>query len=67
MLAHFGGDRRFWTDDSAAAALLSANGFALADPKESGIFVSLPPGQFTAILAGKNGGTGIGIEVYYLR
>jgi len=57
-----------WTDDPASAALLTSNGLALSDPKESGIFTSLPPGQFTAILAGKNGGIGIGlIEVYNLR
>lgn len=57
-----------WTDDPASAALLSANGVAPANSKESAIFTSLPPGQFTAILAGKNGGTGLGIiEVYNLR
>jgi hypothetical protein len=57
-----------WQDDPAAAAQLTAAGFALSDPKESGIFTSLPPGQFTAILAGKNGGIGIGlVEIYNLR
>jgi cytochrome c peroxidase len=57
-----------WTDDSSAAALLRDNGLALADPNESAIFTSLPPGQFTAILAGKNGAAGIGIiEIYNLR
>lgn len=57
-----------WTDDPASAALLSANGLAPADSNESAIFTSLPPGQFTAILAGKNGGIGLGIiEVYNLR
>jgi cytochrome c peroxidase len=57
-----------WTDDSAAADLLRANGLALSDPRESAIFTTLPAGQFTAILAGKNGGIGIGtIEVYNLR
>jgi hypothetical protein len=57
-----------WTDDPASAAQLTANGLPLPDPKESGIFTTLPAGQFTAILAGKNGGTGIGlIEVYNLR
>jgi hypothetical protein len=57
-----------WNDDPAAAALLTANGFAPANPNESAIFTSLAPGQFTAILAGKNGGTGLGIvEVYNLR
>lgn len=57
-----------WLDDSASAAQLTANGLALGDSKESGIFISLPPGQFTAVLAGKNGGIGIGlIEVYNLK
>lgn len=57
-----------WTDDPVSAALLSANGLAPADANESGIVTSLPPGQFTAILAGKNGGSGLGIiEVYNLR
>jgi hypothetical protein len=57
-----------WQDDSVSAGELSANGFALSDPKEAGIFASLPAGQFTAILAGKNGGVGIGlVEIYNLR
>jgi cytochrome c peroxidase len=57
-----------WADDPAAAALLSENGLAPASSNESAIFTSLAPGQFTAILAGKNGGTGLGIvEVYNLR
>ena len=57
-----------WTDDSASAALLRDNGLALSNQNESAIFTSLPPGQFTAVLAGKNGATGIGtIEIYNLR
>ena len=57
-----------WTDDPASAALLAANGLALQNPKESGIFTSLPAGQFTAILAGKNGGVGLGlVEIYNLK
>ena len=57
-----------WQDDPASAAALSANGFALQNNLESGIFITLPPGGFTAILAGKNGGTGIGlVEVYNLQ
>jgi hypothetical protein len=57
-----------WTDDPASAALLLANGLALQDTHESGIFMTLPPGAFTAILAGKNGGTGIGlVEIYNLK
>jgi uncharacterized repeat protein (TIGR01451 family) len=57
-----------WQDDPVSAAKLTANGLALSDPKESGIFATLPPGQFTAILAGKNGGTGIGlVELYNVK
>jgi hypothetical protein len=57
-----------WTDDPASAALLTANGLAPANSDESAIFTTLPPGQFTAILAGKNSGVGLGIiEVYNLR
>jgi photosystem II stability/assembly factor-like uncharacterized protein len=54
-----------WQDDPASAAQLNSRGLAPQDPSESGIFASLPPGAFTAILAGKNGGTGLGlVEVY---
>lgn len=54
-----------WQDDPAAAARLTANGLAPQNPLESGIFVTLAPGTFTAILAGKNGGVGLGlVEVY---
>ena len=57
-----------WTDDPGSAALLRDNGLALANQNESAIFTSLPPGQFTAILAGRNGATGIGtIEIYNLH
>ena len=54
-----------WQDDPASASQLTAIGLAPQNPKESGIYTSLPPGSFTAILAGKNSGTGIGlVEVY---
>jgi hypothetical protein len=54
-----------WQDDPIQAAQLSARGLAPQNSKESGIFVSLPSGAFTAIVAGKNGGTGIGlVEIY---
>jgi hypothetical protein len=57
-----------WQDDPVQAARLNANSLAPSDPKEAAIFTSLPPGAFTAILAGKNGGTGIGIvEIYNLH
>ena len=57
-----------WQDDAASSAELTSYGLALPNPNESGIFTSLPSGQFTAIVAGKNGGTGIGlVEVYNIN
>jgi CSLREA domain-containing protein len=57
-----------WTDDAVSAAQLTANGLALKNQKEAGIFTALPAGQFTVILAGKNGGVGIGlVEIYNLK
>lgn len=57
-----------WNDDPASAAELAANGLALPNPNESGIFLTLPAGQFTVVLAGKDGGTGIGlVEIYNLN
>ena len=54
-----------WQDDPTSAGQLIAVGLAPQNSKESGIFTSLPPGAFTAILAGKNGGIGIGlVEIY---
>jgi hypothetical protein len=55
-----------WQDDPVSASQLAAVGLALGDEAESGLYVSLlPPGAFTAILAGKNGGTGVGlVEIY---
>jgi hypothetical protein len=58
-----------WLDDPASAAQLTAHGLGLQNVKESGIFTSLaPPGQFTAVVAGKNGGIGIAlVEIYNLK
>jgi len=57
-----------WTDDSTQAAQLTAAGLPLKHPKESGIYTTLPPGQYSAVLAGKDGGIGIGlVEVYNLK
>ena len=56
-----------WQDDSAQAAQLIAAGLAPTDPLESGIAATLPPGPYTALLAGLNNGTGVGVvEVYDL-
>lgn len=57
-----------WQDDAASASQLSFLGLAPSDPKESGIYTSLLPGAFTAILAGTSDGTGIGlVEVYNVQ
>ena len=57
-----------WQDDPVSAALLTANNFAPEDPHEAAIFISLPPGPYTAILAGKGGSSGLGlVEIYNLQ
>jgi hypothetical protein len=56
-----------WQDDPAQAAELTAAGLAPTNPLESGIAMTLPPGSYTALLAGLNNGTGIGVvEIYDL-
>ena len=57
-----------WQNDAVSAAELIARGLAPQNSLESGIFSSLPPGAFTAILAGKNRSTGIGlVEIYNVQ
>jgi outer membrane protein assembly factor BamB len=54
-----------WQDNPAQAAELMAAGLAPTNPLESGIAATLPPGLYTALLAGLNNGTGVGlVEVY---
>jgi hypothetical protein len=54
-----------WQDDPAQAAELTAAGLAPANDLESGIATTLPPGLYTAVLAGLSNGTGVGlVEVY---
>jgi hypothetical protein len=53
------------TNDQSAA--IQNSGLAPGDPAESAIIVTLPPGNYTAIAQGVNGGTGVGIvEVFAL-
>jgi hypothetical protein len=49
-----------WQTDPAAAQLL-ASGFAPANAVEAGLYVSLPPGAYTAIVQGAGGGTGVSV------
>jgi hypothetical protein len=54
-----------WQDNPAQAAELIAAGLAPTSDLESGIAVTLSPGLYTALLAGKDFGTGLGVvEVY---
>ncbi len=54
-----------WQDNPAQAAELIAAGLAPTNSLESGIAVTLPPGAYTALLAGLNNGTGLGlVEIY---
>jgi uncharacterized repeat protein (TIGR01451 family) len=57
-----------WQSDQVMAQQLSANGLGMSDSREAGLFGPLPPGQYTAILSGKDGGMGNGIiEIYNLK
>ena len=44
---------------------ISALGLAPSDSRESALLASLPQGNYTAILRGKNGGTGVGVVEFY--
>jgi len=54
-----------WQDDPDQAAQISSANLAPSNPLESAISISLAPGLYTAIIAGKNNGTGIGlVEIF---
>jgi hypothetical protein len=54
-----------WQDNPVQAGELIAAGLAPTNELESGISTTLPPGPYTALLAGLNNGTGVGlVEVY---
>jgi hypothetical protein len=56
-----------WQDNPTQAAEISAAGLAPTNDLEAAIAATLPPGIYTALLAGLNGGTGVGlVEVYDL-
>jgi hypothetical protein len=46
---------------SPDAAEIAASGIAPADPHESALLVTLPPGAYTAIVEGANGGFGVSV------
>lgn len=54
-----------WQDNAIQAAEIIAAGLAPTNNLESAIAAALPPGLYTALLAGLNNGTGIGlVEIY---
>ena len=54
-----------WQDNPAQAAEINAAGLALNNNLEAAIAATLPPGLYTALLAGLNNGAGQGVvEVY---
>jgi hypothetical protein len=54
-----------WQDNPAQAAELTAAGLAPSNANESGIALTLGPGQYTALLSGVGNTTGVGVvEVY---
>jgi hypothetical protein len=56
-----------WTDDASQAAQLVAAGMAPQNASEAALITSLPPGSYTAIVAGKGGTSGVAVaEVYHL-
>jgi hypothetical protein len=56
-----------WQDDANQAAQVTSSGLAPPNSQESAIATSLLPGMYSAIVAGKSGGTGVGlVEVYNL-
>jgi hypothetical protein len=56
-----------WQDNAIQAAEIIAAGLAPSNTLESAIAASLPPGFYTALLSGLNGGTGIGVVEIYDR
>ncbi len=54
-----------WQDDPAQATEIIAASLAPSNNLESALVATLPPGRYTALLAGQTNGTGVGlVEVY---
>lgn len=57
-----------WSDDQSQVAELQAFGLAPQSPSESALIATLPPGLYTAVVAGQGGAIGIGlVEVYAVQ
>jgi hypothetical protein len=59
------GSNNDWQDDPSKAALIQASGIPPKNALESALLTSLPPGNYTVIIADKDGKTGVGlVEIY---
>ncbi|MDQ3627009.1 MAG: hypothetical protein M3372_07760 [Verrucomicrobiota bacterium] len=57
-----------WSGDSQAQrAELEAAGLPMADAREAALTTSLPPGAYTVVLSGEDGGTGVALFELYDR
>jgi glucose/arabinose dehydrogenase len=56
-----------WQDDALQASALTFAGLAPPNNLESGLVANLPPGLYTALLQGRNNGTGVGLVELYDR
>ena len=57
-----------WRDNASQASEIAAAGLQPTNDSESAIVMRLPPGRYSAIVAGKNRSSGVGVvEVYHLR
>ena len=62
------GENDNWQDDPEQAEQIAATGAAPENEAESAFITTIPAGNYTAIVSGKNGGTGVGlVEVFNIR
>jgi hypothetical protein len=54
-----------WQDDASQASQITTAGLAPTDARESALFATLAPGNYTAIVRGKNNTQGIGLVEFY--
>ena len=57
-----------WQNDPEQAAQIGAAGVVPTDPREAALAVTLPPGDYTVIVADRDGGVGVAlVEIYNLQ
>ena len=54
-----------WQDDATQAQLIQSAGLAPTDPRESALAATLNPGNYTAIVRGKNDTQGVALVEFY--